>query len=162
MLPLTESVIRTSLVNASVRERKDVTLPDLTALNWERLDYLGWRDPKLPKLGYVVTRLDDEPVGILLRQADGRARSRPQCSFCEDVTLPNDVALFVARRTGPGGRSGNTVGTLVCSNFECSSNVRKRPPIAYIGFDVDAAVHQRIAALRDHVTNFVRDVRDGA
>lgn len=161
MLPITEATLRSSLVNASQRERKSLTLPaDFASTAWDKLDYLGWRDPKLPLQGYVFVELDGEIVGILMRKAEGSARSRPQCSWCEDVLLPNDVALFSVKRSGQAGRNGNTVGTLVCSNYECSANVRKRPPVAYIGFDVEAARQQRIASLGERVRNFVRDVRD--
>lgn len=59
------------------------------------------------------------------------------------------------------GRNGNTLGTLVCAGFECSANVRKRPPLAYVGFDVEAARLQRIEALREHVTTFIRRVTAG-
>ncbi len=161
MIPLTENQIRSSFVNASQRERKELTLPDLAQLRFDELDYLGWRDRKQPALGYVVAIVDGEPVGVLLRQADGRIRSRPQCSWCEDVHLPNDVVFFIAKRAGKAGRNGNTLGTLVCAGFECSANVRKRPPTAYVGFDVEAARQQRIDALREHVGAFVRRVMDG-
>ena len=161
MIPLTESQIRSSFVNASQRERKELTLPDLAQLRFDDLDYLGWRDRKQPALGYVVAIVDGEPVGVMLRQADGRARSRPQCSWCEDVHLPNDVVFFIAKRAGKAGRNGNTLGTLVCAEFQCSENVRKRPPTAYVGFDVEAAREQRIDALREHVDAFVRRVMDG-
>ena len=173
MLPLTEKAIRASLVNASLRERTNLSLPpDFASLPWENLDYLGWRDARFPLLGYVIVELDQgqpdqgqpdpAPVGILLRQAEGRVRSRPQCSWCEDVQLPNEVVLFSAKRAGQAGRNGNTVATLVCSHFECSANVRRRPPVAYIGFDVEAARQHRIRVLGEHVRNFVRDVRDSA
>jgi len=159
----TEEQLRASFVNVSQRERKEITMPvGLDDLAWDRLDYLGWRDRKIPSLGYVVVELDDDLVGIQLRQAEGRLRSRAQCAWCEDVTLPNDVVAFNARRTGAAGRNGNTVGTLACSNFECSANVRKLPPMAYIGFDAEAAREQRILDLRVHVGNFVRNVRDGS
>lgn len=161
MVPLTENQIRSSFVNASQRERKEATLPDLAQLRFDDLDYLGWRDRKQPALGYVVAIIDGEPVGVLLRLADGRVRSRPQCSWCEDVHLPNDVVFFVAKRAGKAGRNGNTLGTLVCADFQCSANVRKRPPTAYVGFDVEAARQQRIDALREHVDAFVRRVMDG-
>jgi hypothetical protein len=49
----------------------------------------------------------------------------------------------------------------VCAGFECSANVRKRPPLAYVGFDVEAARLQRIEALREHVTTFIRRVTAG-
>jgi FBP C-terminal treble-clef zinc-finger len=162
MNPVTESTIRASFVNASQRERSSLTIPgDLDALAWDRLDYLGWRDARIPSLGYVVVELNEAPVGILLRQAEGSTRNRAQCSWCEDVQLPNDVVLFSARRSGQAGRNGDTVGTLVCSNFECSANVRKRPPVAYLGFDVEAARAHRIAVLGEHVRAFARDIRDG-
>ena len=159
----TEQQLRAYFVNVSVRERKELTMPaTLDDLVWDRLDYLGWRDRKNPALGHVVVELGGEPVGIQLRQADGRLRSRAQCAWCEDVTLPNEVVAFNARRTGAAGRNGNTVGTLVCAQFECSANVRKLPPMAYTGFDAEAAREQRILDLRAHVGNFVRNVRDGS
>jgi hypothetical protein len=133
----------------------------LTTTAWDGLDYLGWRDRKIPGIGYVVAEVDQQPLGIIVRQSEGHLRARPQCSWCEDVQLPNDVVFFNARRTGKAGRNGNTIGTLICSNFECSANVRKRPPLAYIGFDVDAERTRRIAALRQHVAGFLLDVRDG-
>ena len=161
MLPLTEQQLRASFVNASQRERKELTLPDLAAVRWDDIDYLGWRDRKNPNLGYAIAEVDGEPVGVLLRKAEGGVRSRPQCSWCEDVHLPNEVLFFIARRAGAAGRNGNTLGTLVCAGFECSANVRRRPPLAYVGFDVEAARAQRIDTLREHVTTFVRRVSRG-
>lgn len=163
MLQLTDQDIRASLVNASLRERKALTLPpNFAALAWDDLDYLGWRDPKVPGIGYVIARLEEGPVGILLTQAKGRMQTRPQCSWCTDVHLPNEVVFYSAKRAGQAGRNGNTIATLACANFECSANVRKLPPLAYIGFDVEAARLRRIEALGEHVRNFVRDVRDGS
>lgn len=163
MISFTGDQIRSSFVNISVRERKELALPPTLAdLRWDRLDYLGWRDPRIPQLGYVVVEVSGAPVGILLRQAEGRITARAQCTWCEDVTLPNDVVAFNAKRTGAAGRNGNTVGTLVCANFECSTNVRKLPPVAYLGFDVEAARERRIESLREHSRNFVLNVRDGS
>ncbi|GAA1965431.1 FBP domain-containing protein [Agromyces allii] len=163
MLPIDGARIRASFINASQRERAAATLPaDFATLQWDAFDFLGWRDPKLPKVGYVVTETVDGLVGIMLRQAEGRIRTRPQCSWCEDVTLPNDVVFYTAKRSGAAGRNGDTVGTLACAGFECSRNVRRLPPVAYIGFDVEAARRQRIEALREHVSGFVQAVRDGS
>lgn len=155
-----ESAIRGSFINASLRERQSLQLPaPVDEIDWERIDYLGWRDKKSPAVGYVVAELDGEPVGLLLRQAEARPRTRAQCSWCEDVQLPNDVVLFSTKRAGAAGRKGDTVGTLVCANFECSANVRRRPALAYVGFDLEAERERRIAALREHVANFARNVR---
>ncbi|MFD1713285.1 FBP domain-containing protein [Amnibacterium flavum] len=163
MITFDEKTIRASFVNASLRERSSVTLPPGFAdTAWDRLDYLGWRDPKLPMLGYVVVELDSAATGVVLRQGEVKPRARAQCSWCEDVTLPNEVVSFSAKRAGAAGRNGDTVATLVCSHFECSANVRKLPPVAYIGFDVEAERLRRIEVLGEHARNFVRNVRDGA
>lgn len=160
MHALTADAVRASFVNASLRERKSLVVPDdLGTLPWRDLDYLGWRDARNPQLAYVVAALPDEPVGILLRQAERAPRSRAQCSWCEDTQLPNDVVFFSARRAGDAGRKGDTLGTLVCANFECSVNVRRRAPMSYVGFDVDAERERRIRALRDHVAAFAERVR---
>lgn len=155
MIPLDEAAIRSSFVNATKKELSELVLPPAT--DWDRLDYLGWRDPRLAKRAYVVAVLDDGPVGVVLKQADASPRSRAQCSWCQDVRLPNDVVLFGARRSGAAGRNGDTVGTLICSNFECSVNVRAAPPIAYIGFDADTARLRRIGTLRERASAFVGD-----
>jgi len=154
MHALTEAQIRASFVNVSQRERSGLAVPDLASLDWDRVDHLGWRHPKSPLLGFVVVPLDDRLVGIALRQAEARPRSRAQCSWCEDVTLPNDVVFFSARRAGAAGRRGDTVGTLVCANFECSRNVRQPPPPAYLGFDIEAARLARIESLRERTRAF--------
>jgi hypothetical protein len=160
MRPLTDALIRASFVNASRSERKNLLLPPgFEGLPWDDRDFLGWRDPKQPQVGYLVVEIDGEPVGLLLRQTDTRARSRPQCSWCSDIHLPNEVVFYVAKRAGDAGRRGDTVGTLVCEDFECSRNVRVLPPLAYEGFDRHAARERRIETLRAHVEGFVRDVR---
>jgi len=162
MHALTEKDIRASFVNTSQRETKSIVVPELTGIGWETLDFFGWRDPKQPLAGFVVVPVDDAVVGVLLRQTEQRARTRAQCSWCEDVTLPNDVVFFGAKRGGQAGRNGNTVGTLVCERFECSANVRRPVPPAYLGFDVEAARERRIESLRTRADAFARSIRDGS
>ncbi|MGK9149299.1 FBP domain-containing protein [Plantibacter flavus] len=162
MIPLTESQIRASFVNASRKEVSDVNLPvDFSEIDWDTRDVLGWRDKKMPRRAYVVSIVDGEPVGILLRQADASARARPQCTWCQDVTLSNDVVFYSAKRAGQAGKNGDTVGTLVCADFGCSANVRKLPPLAYVGFDAEAARQERIVSLRERAAAFASSVLNG-
>jgi hypothetical protein len=159
VFPLTEREIRESFVNASRKEVSDLMLPptfDETA--WAELDYLGWRDPKMARRSYIVVIVDGLPVGVVLRQAEASPRRRAQCTWCQDVKLPNDVVLYTAKRAGASGRNGNTVGTLICDEFQCSKNVRRTLPPAYLGFDVDAARDERIATLRVRSERFVVEV----
>lgn len=163
MHALTEKQIRNAFVNASRREANQATLPDLDALDWDRLDYLGWRDRKAPLSAYVVLEVEEEPVGVLLRASEGtRARRRAVCAWCEDVVVTDDVTLYVARRGGASGRRGNTIGTLLCTDFLCSANVRRPPTRTEAGSDVESVreeiVARRVAGLRERSTRFVREV----
>lgn len=163
MQPLTEQDIRTSFINASRKEVSDLALPlDFDDIDWDRLDYFGWRDRRSPRRAYFVVPLECEPVSVLLQQAQTAPRSRAQCSWCQDVNLTNEVIFYGAKRAGQAGKNGNTVGTLICSNFGCSANVRMRPPLAYIGFDVEAAREKRILGLRERVQAFAHTVRGDA
>ncbi|MFD5226388.1 FBP domain-containing protein [Microbacterium sp. NPDC058342] len=159
MRPIDERAIRASFRNASRKEASSLTLPpDFSELDFEQLDYLGWTDPKLPRRSYVVAEVGDETVGVLLQRAEQRTARRAQCSWCDDVTLRNDVQFFSARKAGAAGRNGNTIGTLICANFGCSASVRKLPPLAYEGYDRELARDLRMLRLREHVASFVAEL----
>lgn len=164
MHALTEQQIRGAFVNATRREVAQATLPDLAAQRWDRLDYLGWRDRRSPLFAYVVLEHDDGPVGVLLRAGDraGGRRRRAVCAWCADVVETEDVSLYVARRAGAPGRRGDTIGTLICTDFQCSRNVRRPPTRTEAGSDVDAVrrqmVQRRIAELHGRSRAFVDEV----
>lgn len=160
MRPIDERTLRASFINASRKEVSDLTLPGGFAdLDVEKLDYLGWVDPKLPRRSYVVAWVDDVLTGVILQRAEQRVTARAQCSWCEDVTLRNDVQLYVARKAGPAGRKGDSIGTLVCAEFGCSQNVRVLPPLAYEGYDRELAREMRILKLQEHVSAFIAGVK---
>src|SRR5690606_20957357 len=112
MTPLTDAQIRASFVNATRREIAQATLPDLSAVRWDRLEYLGWRDRKPRLAADVVVESADVPTGIVLRVAAGGSgpRRRAMCAWCEDVVETDDVTLLTARRAGPAGRRGDSIG----------------------------------------------------
>lgn len=160
MLPIDEQQLRRAFVNASRKETSLITLPDgFDQLDWASLDFLGWRDQKLPRRAYaVIPTLEGEPVGVLFQQAEASPRSRAQCTWCQDVRLPNDVVFFSAKRAGAAGRKGDTIGTLVCERFECSKNVRTLVTAPYDGYDVEAARDRRIDELQLRAAGFVEAV----
>lgn len=69
------------------------------------------------------------------------------------------MLLWVARRAGQSGRNGNTVGTLICSDFLCCGNVRKEPPANEINPDPAAVVLRQIEGLKDRTAQFLGRVQ---
>lgn len=159
MQQLTEKIIRASFMNASRQEAKKLTLPeDFTTLGWENLEYLGWRDPKMPQRGYMVhTDAQGNTRALLLRATSGahKPSNVAMCEMCRDVNIPCSVGMWTARRAGQSGRDGNTLGTLICSRFECSRNVRIAPPKNPIHPDPMLVVAERIALLDERVASFL-------
>src|SRR5699024_6692711 len=101
MRPIDEREIRASFINASRKEVSSLSLPSaFSEIDFDRLDYLGWADQKFARRAYVVTEVDGVLTGVLLQRAEQRVLARAQCSWCEDVTLRNDVQFFSARKAG--------------------------------------------------------------
>lgn len=161
MHPLTEAEIRRSVVNGSRKDAASITLPpSFPDLDWDSLDHLAWRDPKAPQRGYIVSRRDDRPVGIILRKADSSG-VRPRsslCQLCQSLHSTDDVSLFSARRAGQAGRDLNTVGTLICAELRCSANVRVLPPPEPLRPDPEVVVADRIVGLVLRTDAFIGSV----
>lgn len=163
MRPLTETQIRDALVNTTVREARQMTLPDIDAVRWDDVEYVGWRDPKRELLAYVVTEVDGAAAAIMLRtQPPSPLRRKMMCAWCQDVTLTDPAVLFVARRAGAAGRKGDAIGTAVCGGFRCSTNVRRAPSLTEMSGGTEEEkqfwIAQRIEELRGRVAGFVREV----
>lgn len=115
-------------------EAKRLPIPrDLAEQPWDDLDFLGWRDLAEPGRSYIVTEHDGELIGITLRfpsQQRGFLH-RSMCSLCLTTHPGSGVSLMTARKTGPAGREGNSVGVYICTDLACSLYVRgrrSRPP----------------------------------
>ena len=165
MIPLTESLIRSSFVNASKGDAKRALLPDLDGIDFERLDLLGWQDAKRPTLHYVSLELDGEVATVLLRGAARPPAKKLLCSWCEDIVDGIRAASFVTPLGGDSGRRGNTIGTAICADLRCSRNVRRAPSSFELRSEDPAllAYHRehKIAGLRERSTRFVRTVKAG-
>lgn len=155
---LNTSDLSRSFVNASRKETSTLPLPDLDAVDWESIDFLGWTDPKNPSRAFVVVPVDGTPRGVILKAVPSKVPTS-MCAWCEDIKNTSDVKMFSAKRSGAAGRQGNTVGTLLHADFSCSEHVR-RPPSSLEGTDVDheAFAARRIDNLRDHIEGFVQAV----
>jgi len=131
MHPLETTDPRPLFVNCTKGAASRIPVPDLGGVVWERLDFLGWRDPRNPAAAYLVAWMGERPVGVVLRSGTGRGPSKRQsmCSLCHTVHSSSGVALMAAARAGRPGRDGNSVGTYLCTDLDCSLYARglKRP-----------------------------------
>ncbi|HEX8495815.1 MAG TPA: FBP domain-containing protein [Actinomycetales bacterium] len=157
MQPLSEAAIRGSMRNCSKGERTSLTLPALAAVAWDQTELLGWRDPRSPRRGYLVTVVDGEPVGVALRAGETRVRRKAMCDLCR-CTHDDGVALFVAPRAGRAGRDGNTVGTYVCDDLACSRHLRAEIKPSRAVPDVGPLVAARGLELEQRAAGFFATV----
>lgn len=128
-MDLTVDAIRASFVNASNRQVLAARIPATVAeADWQLGEFVGWHDPRSPGRAYLVAQRDGGPVGVLLRTSGvstGR-RTPALCELCRSVHDADGVRLFVAPKAGAAGRQGNSVGTYICADLECSLYARGR------------------------------------
>ncbi|MCB5281477.1 FBP domain-containing protein [Arthrobacter sp. AL08] len=163
MQKITAQQIRSSFINASRSEASKLNLPrNFDALDWESLDFLGWRDGKMPLRGYLVLPGPQGPAGIMFRAPEGGPKKNRSvlCELCRDIFSKDDVLLWVAKRAGQSGRNGNTVGTLICAEFGCCRNVRVEPPANEINPDPAAVVLRQIGGLAARTAQFLERVQE--
>ena len=158
MRPLTDDEIRASLVNGSVDEVETLSLPiDYLLIEWDHIDFLGWRDPKAPRRGYIVVEQDGEPVGVVLRASESTmSHQRPAyCNLCHTLQPADQVSMFTARRSGEAGERGDSVGTYICADLSCTENVRLGAPLT--PHEVVPAGHPeaRISGLVERTNGFI-------
>ena len=160
MRALTEKEIRASFVNCTKGEAKRLHVPnDLGERAWDDLEYLGWRDPQSPMRGYLVAEVGGELRGAVLRVPQKRVgvTRKSMCSLC--ITTRNGgVALMVAPRAGKAGQLGNTVGTYVCDDLQCSSHIRSKEHAAPAGMAETLTLDDRAARLRLNLEDFLARV----
>lgn len=103
----------------------DLVLPDLDAVGWDDLEYLGWVHPS-GHLGFVVLQSPNDGAlrGIRLMRSERRTR-KPRyemCSWCHHVHKTNGTAMFTVSVRGSHGR--HSLGNLVCKDLDCSLRIR--------------------------------------
>ncbi len=162
MRPLTEEDVRSSFVNASPDELRLVALPaDFVLTDGDHLDFLAWRDPRTRGRGYLVTEIDGEVAGIVLRGADGSSHARTaMCNLCHTMQPAAQVVMYTARKAGEAGAHGDSVGTYICADLSCHENVRLAAPLA--PNEVRASVDLKIDGTRRRTEAFFGRVLETA
>ena len=159
MKALTEHDIRSSFINCSKGEAKRLAVPrDLGERPWSDLDFLGWRDPGAPDRSYLVTERDDRLVAVALRfqPAQRGFLHRSMCSLCLTTHPRGGVSLMTARKAGPAGREGNSVGAYMCTGLACSLYLRGlKVPESGSRFEESLTLEQQIARTRGNLFGFL-------
>ena len=159
MRPLTDQDIRNSFINCSKGEAKRLPLPrDLAERPWDDLDFLGWRDPGAPDRSYLVTEREGRPVGVTFRFPSSRRGflHRSMCSLCLTTHPGGGVSLMTARKAGPAGREGNSVGVYMCTDLACSLYLRgKKVPESGARFEESLTQAEQIARTTGNLSAFL-------
>lgn len=158
MRALTEDQLRAALVNADAEERRLAAMPhDLPLTDWDHQDFFAWRDPRSRGRAYLVVESGGQPVGVLLRAAEGTSRARSaMCNVCHTTQPADQVTLFTARKVGSAGAHGDSVGTYMCADLSCHDNVRIAAPLA--PNEIRASVDRRIDGTKSRAEAFVERV----
>jgi hypothetical protein len=164
MKAVTEQDIRASFVNCTKGDAARLPIPrDLEQRPWEDLDFLGWSDLSAPDRSYLVVERDGELTGVALRYAKG-ARAflrRSMCSLCLTTHSGSGVALMTARKAGPAGRQGNSVGTYMCADLACSLYVRgKKRPGTGGRIEESLTLDEQIERTKAHLFGFLDKLFD--
>jgi len=162
MRQLTENDIRAVFANANDDELRFLTLAaDFMLTDWDHLDFLAWRDPRSKGRGYLIAEVGSQPIGVVLRAAEGTSRAGSAlCNVCHTMQPADQVSLFSARKAGDAGMRGDTVGTYLCADLSCHENVRLAAPLA--PNEVRASVDARIDGTRQRAESFVERVLESA
>ncbi|MFP5251657.1 MAG: FBP domain-containing protein [Actinomycetes bacterium] len=156
MREVTETELRSCFVNATQRELDQMPMPGLHETIWAEREYLGWRDQRSSRIGYLVHWRDDELIGVVVRSAPGGMRPgiAAMCSLCHSTQPATQVRMFSARLASLDGDTGSSIGTYICEDLACSHIIRTGPPHLMSPERVAA----RGAALLGRVTRFAQRV----
>lgn len=160
MRALTEAEVRAAFVNANDEERAVLEMPhDFMLVDWDYLDFFAWRDPIVPRRGYVLVQDGADTVGVVLRVSNPAQARTGLCNICHAMQPGNQVSLFSARRAGRAGRAGDSVGTYICADLTCHDNVRIAHPLAPSEVRAPGQVDQRLEGTQRRMRAFVDQVR---
>lgn len=156
MREVSETELLGCFVNATRRELEQLPMPGLHETIWAEREYLGWRDPRSSRLGYLVHWRDDTLIGVVVRGAPGGLRPgiAAMCSLCHSTQPATQVRMFSARLADLDGDSGSSIGTYICDALDCSHIIRTGPP-ALLTSD---RIASRSEALLGRVTRFTSRV----
>jgi hypothetical protein len=161
VLEMTEAVIRRSMINCSQGDAKRMTIPaEVLAADLGSVAFIAWHDPKMAQRAYLVAHHEGAPTGVLLRRASAPPRRRTAvCALCRTTRKNGDVSLYTAPRAGAAGRAGNSVGTYLCDELDCSEVVHLETATSTVVPELGVPVEDRVEGLVRRLDGFLVAVR---
>jgi hypothetical protein len=156
MQPVDKDAIRSCFVNMTDAERDAMTLPGLHETLWAEREFLGWRDVNHNTRGYLVFWVGNELRGLMVRAAETAmpAGRSAVCVLCHTQQPAPQVSLFVSPKAGPEGARGNTVGTYMCADLNCSTIIRMIPEVPGVTPIAKDVVAARGSGVLQRLENF--------
>lgn len=107
---------------------KKLKLPDLDAIDWKAISYLGWSDIAANKL-FIVYPLDGRLIGI-----EGRFTPTNKKGTCFVCNRQTEIGLFTAlTKSRPANASPDyykAIGNYMCADSEiCNGNITDPAPL---------------------------------
>lgn len=159
MQPVTEDQIRDSFINAYGDELEQMHMPALKETIWDEREFLGWRDLRFARRGYISHWRGGELVSVVLHTS--AATMRPgivaMCSLCHSTQPSTTVRMFTAKFASERGGRGSTMGTYLCESLQCPYVIRTGP--AYLASP--AELKRRGDAMLERLDRVIEHVADG-
>lgn len=131
MQPVEKDDIRSCFVNMTEAQLDSMSFPGLHETLWAEREFLGWRDVNHQTRGYLVFWVEETLRGLMVRAAETPmpAGRSAVCVLCHTQQPAPQVSLFVSPKAGAEGFRGNTVGTYLCADLNCSTIIRMIPEV---------------------------------
>lgn len=159
MQAMTEENARAALINSTSDELRLFEVPTaFFLLDWDHLDFVAWRNPKVHDRGYLFVQNEGGPRGAALRASNAGSRMRSgMCDVCHTMQPGDAVTMWTARKTDDaGGARGDSVGTYMCLDLTCHDSVRLAAPLA--PGEVRTSVDYRLDGTRERAERFIARV----
>ena len=139
---------------------ESMTFPGLHETLWAEREFLGWRDASHPTRGYLVFWVGETLRGLMVRAAESPmpAGRSAVCVLCHTQQPAPQVSLFVSPKAGAEGFRGNTVGTYLCADLNCSTIIRMIPEVPGVTPSKTDSVASRGSGLLQRLEGFSRRV----
>jgi hypothetical protein len=152
--------LKLALGNVDGATRKAVHAPKvLSRVDWNDLDYLGWRDPGAQQRGYLFIEREETLHGVMVlnTKTQTAAARAVMCAFCKMPRRFGQVVLF-SSPTLTNTKGTSTKGTYICADLDCNARVNGLRPMSPLDPPADELVAKHRSQLSAAAHRFIASV----